>query len=496
MTEDDARHVELVRAIEAEDREASLLTREDLAQAERHGRDAGAHLSGRHAPEAFIARRAAFAAARLGTRHPGIAGLLQRSRWPTWFGIGLPIAGLVLGFLANEFGTGKRLDLLAVPLLGTIAWNLLVYLWLLVAWFTRGPTSLAPAIYRMVTRLRGIGRSHQGEGTALQRAANAFESRWASAAAPLTRARVARTFHLGAALFAAGLVAGIYARGLVIEYRAGWESTFLSPSAVHALLGAVLGPASWLTGVSIPNVDGIAAMRWTGPSNGGVNAGPWIHLYMATLVGAVVAPRLLLALWHGLNAFRLARRFPVAGREDFYIRRLLRSAGGGAAQVRVTPYAYHPGQETKRRLSAALRAALGDEALIRFDPPLDYGSEDRWLGENPGDLADDYHVLLFTLSATPEEENHGALAAALTARGAREQKGTAMAAILDETPYRAHFAGQAGLDERIAARLAAWRTALAASGLAPLALDLSSELDPALAARIEAGLLPDGAMNG
>ncbi len=495
MTEDDARHVELVRAIEAEDREASLLTREDLAHAERHGRNAAAHLSGQRASEAFIARRAAFASARLAMRHPGIAGLLQRSRWPRWLGIGLPIAALVLGFLANEFGTGKRLDLLAVPLLGTIAWNLVVYLWLVFS-FTRPPTGLARSMYRVVARLRGIGRGPHGEGTALQRAANTFESRWASAAAPLTSARLTRTFHLGAAVFAAGLVGGIYVRGLVIEYRAGWESTFLGPGAVRALLAGVLGPASWLTGVAIPDVNSIAAMRWAGPSSGGVNAAPWIHLYTATLVGAVIVPRLLLALWYGVNGFGLARRFPAAGREDFYIRRLLRSAGGAAAQVRVTPYAYNPGRETQGRLSAALRGALGDGTQIRFDPPLEYGSEDRWLSENPGDPADDYHVLLFTLSATPEAENHGALAAALSARGAREQRGTAMAAILDETPYRAHFAGQAGLDDRIAGRLEAWRSALAASGLTPLALDLSSELDRELAARIEGGLLPDGAMHG
>jgi hypothetical protein len=496
MTEDEARRVELVRAFEADDPDGTLLTREDIAQAERHARDTSAHSRRRGGGETFISARAEFASARLATRHPGIAGLLERASWSRWLGLVPPVLAFALGFLANEFGTDKRLDLLAVPLLGTVAWNLLVYAWLLITLFAPGPASFAHPVYRAVAWLRGFGRRSDDPGTPLQRAAHAFEMRWASAAGPLTSARVARTFHLAAALFAVGLIAGIYVRALVIEYRAGWESTFLGPEAVRTLLSGVLGPASWLSGVPIPPLESITAMRWTGPGTGGVNAAPWIHLYVMTLIGTVVVPRLLLFLWQAIKAFRLERRFPVPGREDFYIRRLLRGAGGAAAQVRITPYAYDPGQETQRRLSAALRAALGDGAQIRFDQAIEYGGEDRWLSEHPANPADDYHILLFTLAATPEEENHGTLAATLSARGATEQKGTAFGALVDETPYRAHFAGQAGLSERIAARLDAWRSALSASGLRPLGLDLSRDADAELAKRIESGLLPDGAMHG
>ena len=495
MTEDEARQVELLRAVETEDRDATLITREDRAQTDVYARAANASFKDQGAADAFLAARANFASARLSTRHPGIGGLLQRSRWPRWLGIGFPLLALAGGFVANEFGTGRRLDLLAVPLIGTIAWNLLVYVLVIIASFSRKKAHGLGPLYQAIAGMMSGGHRDLDRGTALHRAAISFQTRWAKASAPLTGARIARTLHLGAALFAIGLIGGIYLRALVIEYRAGWESTFLGPGAVHALLSTILGPASWATGMRIPAVEGIAAIRWTGSETGGVNAGPWIVLYTATVAGLVIVPRLFLAFWQSAKAFRLSKRFPAAGREDFYIRRLLRSASGAPGTARITPYAYHLGEETRQQLSAALRGALGDGTDVRFDEPIDYGDEDRWLAENVNDPGIDYQILLFTLAATPEEENHGALAAALAKRFAKDP-GTILAALIDESPFRTHFAGQAGLEKRITGRLAAWRKTLAPAGIAPIGVDLSLQGDGSLAQRIESGLLPDGAMHG
>lgn len=498
MTEDEARAAELVRAIEAEDGEALLLTREDRDQAETHARFGQTNRPGeRRAGDRFMADRAQFAAERLATRHPGIAGLLERSRWPRWIGIALPLAALLAGFLANELGTAHRLELLAAPLLGTIGWNILVYLWIALSALTGRGRIAADPVSRAVAALAAIRQRDFDRGTALHRAAGAFQARWSRRAAPLTAARIARTLHLGAALFAAGLIGGIYLRALVIEYRAGWESTFLDPAAVRALLGAVLGPASAVTGVPIPPLADIAAMRWPGPGlRGGVNAGPWIHLYTATIAGLVIAPRLALAAWQAIRAFRLARDLPGPGREDFYVRRLLRAAGTGPGTARVTPYAYRPDAATRDTLSAALRAALGDAAAIRFDEPLDYGAEESWLARFEPRPDDDYHILLFTMAATPEAENHGVLARSLAAALRRDHPGILVSAIVDEGPFRAHFHGQPGLDARIASRFEAWRAVLGGAGIGALALDLSRPPDDALVRRLEAGLMPDGAMRG
>jgi len=489
MREESARKVELVRAVEVEDREAALLTREDRAQADTKARAAASTLKGREFERRFIAARADFAASRLVTRHAGLADLLNRSRWPGWVGVGVPLVALAAGFLANEFGTDKHLDLLAVPLVGTIAWNLFVYLWIVITTILRrgrrNPLTAALA------KLAGFGRQGAEGGTAIERTAASFSSRWAELTAPLTAARTSRTFHLGAALFAAGLIGGIYLRALVIEYRAGWESTFLGPQAVHSVLSTVLGPASHLTGVAIPPLSDIAAMRWTGLGTGGVNAAPWIHLYTATVLGLVVLPRLALAGWQALRGLRLARNLPVAGREDFYIRRLLRASGAAPGRARVTPYAYNPREETRRRITATLRAVLGDEAEVRFDEPVAYGAEDNWAAQHSLDPGDDYHLLLFSLSSTPEAENHGIFAKRLADQGSSRGKGTVIGALIDESPYREHFAGQAGLDERIETRLDAWRAILAPAGVAPTGIDLSATDDDALAKRIEGNLIRD-----
>lgn len=254
MTEDEARRFELVRAVELADRTAALLTREDREQADHHARMTASALGGSRQQQAFLASRAEFASGRLATRHKRLADQLARSAWPKWAGVVLPFAALAAGFLANEFGTDRRMDLLAVPLLGTFFWNLTVYLWVsgsaLTALFGKRRSGM-DALTAAIARVAGWTRRGPDEGTAVERAATAFRTRWTDLTAPLQAVRISRTLHLGAALFALGLIGGIYARALVIEYRAGWESTFLSPEAVRAVLGVVLGPASQLSGLSI-----------------------------------------------------------------------------------------------------------------------------------------------------------------------------------------------------------------------------------------------------
>lgn len=503
LGEDDARNLLLIRALEMRDTDEQLLTREDRAQADAFARGVAAD-KGRRAPQAYLAARSLFAVERLEARHPAIARALKLSRYPRWL-LSIPGVAFIFGIVSNELDGGSRLELLAFPLLGVIAWNIAVFIGMLFAPLAR--LGRARDIADDLPRRRWwqlvgnpIAAIGGGGASGLTRdVLGDFAKDWARASGSLYASRTSAMLHLSAALFAIGLVAGIFLRALTVEYRAGWESTFLGPGQVEALLSFLLGPAAALTGIAIPGESGIAALRWTGAggelgggaNSGGANAGRWIILWTATVIGIVAIPRLVLAGWQAVGANVAARRVKVPGRDDFYVRRLLRAVGkGGSSEggIRVTPYAYTPDETSRTSLQTVLRDVIGEGANVTIDPPCPYGAEEDWLAHIPPDEDADLHVVLFSLSATPEAENHATFVRLLREFYDHAGQGVRVAALVDEQPFRAHFAGQAGLDRRIEERLESWRTMMAKvnTAMVPLALDghasreVAEMLEPAL----------------
>lgn len=504
MNEDEARRLLLVRAVEIEDAAEAVLTREDRRQAtvaalaEPARRDAGRAPDGvSKADEAFLVRRAEFASTRIATRFPAAAQVSRNVRWPTWIDWLLPVGALALGAATNEIDAG-RLNIIAFPLVGMLVWNFAVYALLIAGWLrglAPGPRYAARPnlLARLVERSEGLAGRRLDVQTPLGRALARFVRDWLRYSSKLTYSRASRTLHLSAAALAAGVLLGMYMRALGVEYRAGWESTFIGAGTLSRFLGLVLGPASALTGIPLPGPGELEGIRWT-DGNRGENAGPWIHLYATTALIFIIGPRLLLAAWNALAAFRLRRRFPVPGTEDFYVRRLLRSARGHGAVVRVTPYSFHPPEATQRQLQGLLTEILGDETRVTVDTPLPYGGEDEWLARaNPAEDAD-HLLVLFNLSSTPEAENHGALVAGLQRRLAQDRSGAGLTVLLEESAYRRRLGGQAGAEDRIATRRLAWETMLRPLGVAPLAIDLSDENASALARRLEDALIKSPAL--
>jgi hypothetical protein len=397
-----------------------------------------------------------------------------------------------LGIATNELSSGKRLNLIAFPLLGMLAWNMAVYVGLAADRFRRvfrrhAPPSDGNRLSRLANRLAGLSSLHGDTHQPLGRALARFAADWARHARPLTAARVSRTLHLGAAAFACGAIAGMYLRALGIEYRAGWESTFLAPEAVHRLLAFALGPASTLTGTPLPGPAQLAQLRWSAGT--GENAGPWIHRYAATAFLIILVPRLVLAMSSVAVAARLRRRFRVPGREDFHVRRILRTAHGGSVEVRIVPYGYSPAQLTRQALSGLMVAALGDGTRTRFDTPITYGGEDEWLAVSGAGATEDHILVLFNLASTPEAENHGALLAGVRQVLQQGRSGTALACLVDEAPYRERLAGQAAAAARIGTRRAAWEAMAAAHGMHPFFADLGDDTDAGLVKRLESALV-------
>lgn len=489
LNEGEARTFMLVRAVESEDREAMLLTPEDRAQADASARG--------YDGNKYLARRSEFAATRLSTRNPRVDDVMRYARWPAWVSIVIPLLALIAGFLTNELGNSKRMNIIAFPLVGMLLWNVAVYLGLigkgLFGLARRGDDKPRGFLARLLDNITKRASERLRNQDLMGRSLASFLRDWTAASSKLNGFRASRTMHLSAALFATGVFAGLYVRALGIEYRAGWESTFLSAATVHNLIGLLLAPASGVTGIALPDASHIAALNWNRGSNG-ENAAPWIHLYGATAILFIIGPRLVLSLWNAMRTVAIARKFPVPGREDFYVRRLLRNLQGGAGEVRITPYAYRPSDATSQRLTRLIRATFGDATHVQIDSPVDYGAEDDWIKAASLRPETDHHLLLFNLASTPEAENHGTFANSLANKLSHAKQGTSIAAFLDESGYQKRVGMQAGGDARLAERREAWHSMLVPAGVTMISADLENEDEARLVHRFEASLSRDAAM--
>ncbi|MFC7536255.1 hypothetical protein ACFQPG_02620 [Sphingomonas sp. GCM10030256] len=471
VNEDEARQTLLVRAVEIEDGEALVLTSDDRHYATAIAlieRPLGDDRSGRDTA-AFLSRRAELATGRLTARYPHLHRVLALARWPRWLSWTVPLAALLIG-LASNVVQGRQLNIVAFPLLGMLVWNLAVYLWLavsalrrLLAAKNRTPHPLLARFERWVRPATG---GLVGQPT-LERGVTRFARDWSLAAAPLTRARASRTLHLGAALFAIGLLAGMLFRArYTADYTAGWAGTWAgAEQEVEWLLDVILGPASLLTGIALPSAARLAELR-----GGAENAGPWLILWAVTALLVVIVPRVVLALVGAARAAMLKRRMAVPGTEDFYVRTLLRNALGQSGRARVIPYATEPTSDARDRLKRLLGQALGERTKVEIDEPVPYGSEDEWLQRHGQELRDaDHLILLFGLSSTPEAENHGAFATGVMRTvGA----GGRVTMLIDDSAYRQRLRGQPSAERRLGERLHAWKAVLAPTAAEPVLVSL------------------------
>lgn len=472
MNEAAAGRVVLVRAYDSAP-VSDAWSEDDRAWASR----AAAHVEGERATDdAFIARRAALAVERLAERDKRVPKLLASVQWPAWIGWAVPTLAFAAGAAADSLGGGRQINLLAPPLLATLAWNLVVYAAILVrgAWglFDRRARGLGP-IARLLGKLAHVtGKAPRRAG----KVAAEFVGEWMQASTTLTAARLGRVLHTSAAAFALGALAALYLRGVAFEYRAGWESTFLGAPAVHALLGAVLGPAAAITGIALPDVAGYEALRFAG---GGVNAAPWLHLYAVTLGLVVVLPRILLALGDRWLEARQSARFPLSLEAPYY-RALLRTLRAAPVAARVAPYGTQLAPQAALNLNAIFTQGFGASTAVSVASAVAFGGEDD---VDPRQIAGEATLLaaLFALTSTPEAENHGAFIDRLRPAAAEAK----IVALIDEAGFRRQF----GADSpRLAERRALWRRFAQERGVAAVFVDLDQPDLPAAGKALQAAL--------
>lgn len=297
-----------------------------------------------------------------------------------------------------------------------------------------------------------------------------FATDWAQASARLTATRVARVLHVSAIAFALGALAGLYVRGLAFEYRAGWESTFLDAQALRTVLDFILMPASLITGIALPDVERLEAMRL--PGTPGENAAPWIHLYAVTIALVVLVPRTLLALYDRALEHRLARSFELPA-SDRYFASLVREHSGEAALVLVVPCHFSPSPQSTLTLGTMLGTVFGPTLRLLVGETVAYGDEenvDAALASAP-DAA--VVIALFSSSATPEAETHGVF---ITRLLPARPHGSDFVALVDESAFATRFGGDdATSNRRRDERRRAWKRLLAAYECRPVFVDLERD---------------------
>ena len=468
-----ARRVLLVQAFETGPADNPQWTPEDRAWATRLAREttpAGAP------PERFLDVRAQHALQRLAPRDAGVVRALAQRGWRTGWLLAALLIGLLVGVAVDAIGSGQRINLLAPPVWGVIAWNVVVYISLFVALLATRSVPLAAGarawlVQRMATRAT--------RGTAMAR----FNANWLRTAAPLLGARAALLFHAAAAALALGLIAGLYVRGLVLDYRAGWQSTFLDATQVRAVLALLLSPATAVTGIAVPDAAALQALRLAPEAQPTVtadtSAAPWIHLYAAMLVLFVVLPRTLLAGWCAARAWRTARRVPLlAG--DLYLERLLRDQQAQAARVQVLPHGAAPSAHALACLQAVLAPALGAGVQVTAAAPTAYGDEDAAAAKAPPP-ATTLRLALVDLATTPEDDTHGAFVRALR----RAAPAVPLLVLADETAFRTRYAH---IPARLAERRAAWRLWAQTLGVGLVCVDLAQPDSAAVERDLQAAL--------
>jgi GTP-binding protein EngB required for normal cell division len=207
-------------------------------------------------------------------------------KFPSWAGWLVVLAAFLLGIGTDAVGSASHtVNILAPPLVLLMLWNVSVYAFI-------AANALSKSRHFKLPKL------NQTEAIAL--------------------ARGTAVMHWAAAALALGALLAMYWRGLVFDYQAQWQSTFLSSTSAHQIIGFVLSPAAWLAGFfgGMPFPDLASFEQLRAPASLGENAARWIHWYAITVFLIVLLPRSLLALWSYQKAKKLALASLVATKKS------------------------------------------------------------------------------------------------------------------------------------------------------------------------------------
>ena len=148
LNETSARRVVLAQAIETTDNQGKLVSTVERELIDQQSRDA-ARIAARAQTlpaEDFLDMRAQRVVSLVEGRHPAIASLQAVPAWRGGLMVAVPVGTMLLGALAERIADPHRVDLLSLPLLAIVVWNLVVYLFILASWLMPRPGREHPVL--------------------------------------------------------------------------------------------------------------------------------------------------------------------------------------------------------------------------------------------------------------------------------------------------------------------------------------------------------------
>jgi len=466
LTEHQAQQVTLVRILEQTQNNGSVWSAGDAKEATRAARD----LVGTKASFAeFVARRAQWVLEEISRRSPDRAFDLRAPRWPFVAAQVLAAIALLGGFMTDLLATNLmhpgQINVVELPLVLLIIWNLIFFVWFSVKWvlrwFQRGVQAPGPLI-----ELFGKFRASESLGFArkMQRPwLDTFRQDWSHLSGPVNAARLKMAASLASMMFTLGALAHLMYRAAFDHFTAVWKTTLtgsINANRVHEFISCILKPGSWLFNRPIPNAQHIESLRM--PPGPGEIAENWIWLYFGSVLVLVVIPRLYLIALNAFARWRMCRNFPLPMNATYFT--TLRAAWRGQRiGVSVVPFRYELSPALRSNLSTMLERIYGlavditvEQAVLMGDDATDW----KKTVNREGHVA---VMVIFNLAATAEADAHGAL---LQALHKANDNGTPVIPIVDTGAYRQDDS------ERFRQRCNQWRQTLDKMKFNPFFLDL------------------------
>lgn len=474
-----ARKILWIRAIDECDQERVILTGDTLARCAETPDDAALEpdvRQPRHAAKLFDAVAGA---------HPALRELDLRFRWPFWMSIGIVIAAFIGGVAADTLGASGRIDIIAFPLLGLLLWNLLVYAFLMARWgvarkrkqpwrASRISAWLPQKVISILPWPEFSGDEQGKKEAGIWRAIGAaFVVPWMKMERRILHEQFRALVHVAAIAAVAGTAASMYLKGLSLEYRAGWGSTFLEPEDLRRWIEIALGPASSLTGIPLPDAAELGGLRWSENPEGEI-AGRWIHLYAAT-AGLLLLPRLTLAGVGVWRTWKLGRNVTVEGLDQPLVspRGPAPVAPESLERICVIPYNHTCAPVFRERLRAEVFERADGRFNMDYLDRVNYGLEAEYAaGLDVDRLKCRILLVVFNLSSTPEDEVQGLFLDRLLQMSRQSDRHADIEVWLDETSFAERFRRDSGFDERLKQRRAAWTRMLAKREMEPHFIDV------------------------